>query len=110
MTDKVLVIPATFRVGSEFPAYLPLADGAVKPLVECTREEVTEAIEELRAMAARSRERLQQAYDEHVRDVEALAQVSAYRDRYAQWTAVREGKPVREILWSQPEPDDGNGQ
>jgi len=99
MTDKVLVIPATFKVGEEFPAYLPLPAGEVKPTPECTRAEVASSIEELKGVARLSRERLEQAYAEHVRDVETLAQISAYLARFDQWEAVRTGGKVREILW-----------
>ena len=99
-TENVLVIPATSTVGSHFPPYLPLADGSLKPIAECTREEVAEAVDEFRALTARSRERLQQAYEEHVRDVESLAQVSAYLEKYDEWKAIRDGGTVREQLWS----------
>lgn len=98
--DNVLVIPATSTVGSEFPPYLPLADGSLKPIGECTREEVAQAITEFRALATQSRTRLQQAYEAHVRDLHALAQVSAYLAKYEQWRAVREGGTVRELLWN----------
>jgi hypothetical protein len=99
MSDNVLVIPATSKVGSQFPPYLPLADGSVKPLAECSREEVAQAVEEFRALARQSRERLQQVYEEHVRDIETLAQVCAYFAKYHEWRAVREGGEVREQLW-----------
>jgi hypothetical protein len=99
MADKALVIPATFKVGSEFPPYLPLPGGEMKPTSECSQTDVAAAIDELKAVARGSRERLQTAYDEHVRDVEVLAQVAAYLARFDQWEAVRRGEPVREILW-----------
>jgi len=99
MTDKVLVIPATFKVGAEFPPNLPLPNGDVKPTPECTLDEVAAAVEELKAVARMSRERLEQAYVEHVRDVETLAQISAYLARFDQWDAVRAGGKVRETLW-----------
>jgi len=99
MSDQVLVIPATFKVGEEFPANLPLPAGEVKPTPECSQSEVAAAIEELKAVARMSRERLEQAYAEHVRDVETLAQISAYLARFEQWEAVRTGGKVREILW-----------
>lgn len=99
MADNALVIPATFKVGTEFPPYLPLADGQVKPTAECSKRDVAAAVEELRTVARGSRERLQHAYDEHVRDVEMLAKVSAYLHKFEQWEAVRNGGKVREILW-----------
>lgn len=99
MADNALVIPATFKVGSEFPPYLPLPGGEMKAMSECSREEVAAAVEELKSVARSSRERLQQAYEEHVRDVEMLAQVSAYLARFANWADVRRGGSVREILW-----------
>ena len=99
MTDNALVIPVTFKVGAEFPPYLPLAGGGMKPLAECSRDDVEQAVTELRAVARASRERLELAYVEHVRDVEMLAQVSAYLAKYEQWAAVREGGRVRETLW-----------
>jgi hypothetical protein len=99
MTDKVLVIPATFKVGAEFPPYLPLPAGEVKPTPECSKSEVASAVEELKGVARQSRERLEQAYADHVRDVETLAQISAYLARFEQWDAVRSGGNVRETLW-----------
>lgn len=99
MADNVLVIPATFKVGSEFPPYLPLPGGEMKAMSECTREEVAAAIDELKSVARSSRDRLQQAYEEHVRDVETLAQVAAYLARFEKWAEVRDGGTVREILW-----------
>jgi hypothetical protein len=99
VSDKVLVIPATFRVGSELPPYLPVAEGGLKPTNECTREDVAAAIAELKDAARASRERLETVYAEHVRDVEVLAQVAAYLDRYDEWAALRRGGQAREILW-----------
>ena len=99
MADKVLVIPATFKVGAEFPPNLPLPHGEVKPIAECSRSEVASAVEELTGVARQSRERLEAAYAEHVRDVETLAQISAYLARFDQWGAVRTGGEVRETLW-----------
>ena len=99
MADNALVIPATFKVGSEFPPYLPLPGGDVKPMNECSREEVEAAVEELKSVARASRDRLQHAYEEHVRDVEMLAQVAAYFARFDQWSDVRSGGTVRETLW-----------
>ena len=99
MSDNVLVIPATFRVGSEFPPYLPLADGSLKATNECSREEVAEAVHECRAAARASRERLEQAYQDHLKDLELYAQLAAYLERYEQWDAVREGGAVKELLW-----------
>ena len=46
--DKALVIPATFVVGEAFPANLPLADGSLKPIADCSKEEVKQAVDELR--------------------------------------------------------------
>ena len=99
MADKAFVIPATFRVGSELPPYLPVADGGLKPTNECTQSDVATAVEELKNAARASRERLETAYAEHVRDVEVLAQVTAYLTRFEQWDALRQGGKVREILW-----------
>lgn len=99
MSDKVFVIPATIRVGTGFPPYLPLADGSLKPIAECTRHEVAEAVEECRNAARASRLRLEQAYAEHLKDLEMLAHMAAYHERYEQWASVREGGAVREMLW-----------
>jgi hypothetical protein len=99
MADNVLVIPATIKVGTDFPPYLPLADGNLKPSAECTRDEVREAVAECRTLADASRARLEAAYREHVKDVELLAQVSAYLEKFDQWSAVREGAEPRELLW-----------
>lgn len=99
MADTVLVIPATFKVGAEFPPNLPLPGGEVKPIADCSRSEVASAVEELKTLARMSRQRLEQAYAEHVRDVETLAQISAYLARFDQWEAVRSGGQVRETLW-----------
>jgi len=99
MADNVLVIPATLKVGKNFPPYLPLADGAIKPVAECSKEEVAQAVEECRVVAATSRQRLEAAYQDHLKDVELLAQVSAYLARFEQWNAIREGEEVSEILW-----------
>jgi hypothetical protein len=100
MSDNVLVIPATFMVGREFPAYLPLADGSMKAVAECSIDEVKQAVEEVRAVATGSRGRLRNAYDEHVQDLEVLAQVSAYVAKYEQWVALRENGQVPEVLWT----------
>ena len=99
-SDNVLVIPATFMVGRSFPANLPLADGSVKPITQCSKSEVEQAVEEIRAMVDASRSRLGHAYDEHVEVLEMLAQVSAYLARYDNWDGVREGVGVREVIWS----------
>ena len=99
-SDNVLVIPATFMVGRSFPANLPLADGSVKPIAECSKGEVQQAVEEIRALADASRIRLRKAYDEHVEDLKMLAQVSAYLERFDDWAGVREGEGVREVIWS----------
>ncbi len=99
MSDNVLVIPATFMVGRDFPANLPLSDGSMKPIDECSAEEVQQAVEEVRAVVLGSRDRLRRAYDEHVEDLEVLAQLSAYANKYAQWSGVRTGEPVPEVLW-----------
>lgn len=100
IVEKVLVIPATFVVGGSFPANLPLEDGSVKPIAECTKEDVRQAVEELRAVVEGSRARLQRAYDEHLEDLEVLAQLSAYFDRYDDWFGVRDGSPVKQTIWA----------
>jgi hypothetical protein len=102
MAESVLVIPATISVGRNFPPYLPLPNGDLKPSAECTREEVAQSVEECTALAKASRERLQQAYEEHVRDIELLAQVSAYNDKYDQWDSIRQGGEPKVLLWSVP--------
>ncbi len=99
MADNVLVIPATIRVGRDFPDYLPLANGDLKPTPECSKSDVEEAVRECRDLARSSRLRLEQAYQEHLRDIELLAQVSAYRDKFDQWSALREGGEPKEALW-----------
>jgi hypothetical protein len=99
VADRAFVIPATFRVGTELPPYLPVADGGLKPTAECTRDDVASAVEELKSAARASRERLETSYAEHVRDVEVLAQLLAYLARFDQWEALRNGGTVREILW-----------
>ena len=98
--DNVLVIPATFVVGESFPANLPLADGSVKPIAECSKDEVRQAVEELRAVVDGSRARLRKAYEEHVQDLEIYAQLSAYLQRYEEWTGVRGDGVVRHTIWS----------
>ena len=97
--ESVFVIPATMRVGKDMPPYLPLADGSVKPIADCSRAEIEEAVEECRFVAQTSRERLEAAYRDHVKDIELLAQVSAYFARYEQWAAIRDGGEVGEFLW-----------
>jgi hypothetical protein len=99
MSNNVLVIPATVRVGRDFPELLPLANGDLKPVAECSRSEVSEAVAECRAMTRASRERLEAVYQEHLKDLELLAQVSAYYERFDDWAAIREGRDVRELLW-----------
>lgn len=99
MSDNVFVIPAAIRVGNGFPPYLPLADGSLKPIAECTRQEVAEAVEECRNAARASRAQLERAYAEHVKDLEMLAHMSAYAERFDKWSAVRDGGSVREMLW-----------
>jgi hypothetical protein len=99
MADNVLVIPASVRVGTDFPPDLPLADGSVKAAAECSRDEVRQAVAEIRAVTRASRARLEAAYREHLRDVELLAQVSAYLARYEQWAAIRTGGEVGELIW-----------
>ena len=99
MSDNVLVIPASFMVGKSFPANLPLASGSMKPVAECSLEDVRQAVEEVRAVADGSRARLHKAYDEHVQDLEVLTQLSAYAEKYDQWAGVRNGDPVPEVLW-----------
>lgn len=102
MADRVLVIPATISVGKNFPPYLPLPDGDLKPSDKCTREDVAEAVRECMALARASRERLQQAYEEHMRDIELLAQVSAYKEKFDQWETIRQGGEPRVLLWEVP--------
>jgi hypothetical protein len=99
MSSNVLVIPATVTVGPDFPECLPLANGDLKSVRECTEADVAEAVAECRALARVSRERLETAYQEHLRDLELLAQVSAYLERFDAWAAVREGRHVKELLW-----------
>ena len=99
MADNVLVIPATVTVGRNFPDVLPLSNGDLKPVAECTREDVADAVNECRGLARASRDRLDAAYAEHVRDLELLAQVSAYLERYDDWAAIRAGRDVKERLW-----------
>jgi hypothetical protein len=99
MADNVFVIPATITVGEDFPPYLPLADGSVKPTAECSKDEVREAVEECRAVAMRSREQLEAAYRDHIKDMELLGVVSSYLAKYEQWSGVREGGPVGDVLW-----------
>ena len=99
MPDKVLVIPATVTVGRGLPGYLPLANGDLKELRQCTRADVEEAVGVLRDLARTSRERLEASYQDHLRDVESLAQVAAYCTKFDQWKEIREGGAPREILW-----------
>lgn len=98
--DKVLVIPATFVVGEAFPANLPLADGSLKPIADCSESEVRQAVDELRSVVEGSRRRLHEAYEEHLEDLEIYAQLSAYLDRYDEWSGVREDGKVRPTIWS----------
>lgn len=98
--DKALVIPATFVVGEAFPANLPLADGSLKPIADCSQEEVQQAVEELRAVVRSSRRRLKNAYEEHLEDLEIYAQLSAYLDRFDDWAGVRDNSGVRPTIWS----------
>ena len=98
--EKVLVIPATFVVGDSFPANLPLADGSVKPIAECSQEDVRQAVAELKAVVDGSRSRLRRAYEEHLQDLEIYAQLSAYLERYDEWTGVRGNGVVRQTIWS----------
>lgn len=97
--ENVFVIPAAVKVGRDMPPYLPLANGGVKPIAECSKEEIEQAVEECRFVAQTSRERLETAYRDHVKDIELLAQVSAYLAKYEQWAAIRDGGEVGELLW-----------
>ena len=97
--ENVLVIPAAITVGSEMPPYVPLTDGGLKPIAECSKDEIREAVEECRAVAKTSRARLEAAYRDHLKDIELFAQVAAYSANYDKWSAVREGGEVRELLW-----------
>lgn len=99
MADNVLVIPATVKVGPDFPPYLPLADGNVKPTVECSKDEVRQAVAECRMLAQQSRARLEEAYQDHLKDIELLAQVSAYLQKFEQWAELRTGGQINEVLW-----------
>jgi len=99
MADNVLIIPATVSVGRDFPQYLPLPNGDLKPAAECSRSEVGDAVAECRELTRASRARLEAAYREHLEHLELLAQVSAYHANFDAWSAVREGKDVRERLW-----------
>jgi len=99
MSNNVLVIPATIKVGPDFPELLPLANGDLRPVTECSRSDVGEAVTECREMTQASRERLEAAYREHLKDLELLAQVSAYHERYNDWGAIRDGLKVKELLW-----------
>lgn len=98
--DNALVIPATFVVGEAFPANLPLADGSLKPIADCSQQEVQQAVDELRAVVKGSRRRLRKAYEEHLEDLEVYAQLSAYLDRYDEWAGIREDGCVRPTIWS----------
>jgi hypothetical protein len=98
--DKALVIPATFIVGDSFPANLPLADGSVKPIGQCSKAEVEQAVEEIKAVVDSSRQRLHRAYDEHLQDLEVFAQLSAYLARYDAWSGVRDNGAVKQTIWS----------
>lgn len=98
--DNALVIPATFVVGEAFPANLPLADGSLKPIADCSQQEVQQAVDELRAVVKGSRRRLHKAYEEHLEDLEVYAQLSAYLDRYDEWAGIREDGSVRPTIWS----------
>ena len=98
--EKALVIPATFVVGEAFPANLPLADGSLKPIAECSQEEVKQAVDELRAVVEGSQRRLRRAYEEHLEDLEIYAQLAAYLDRYDEWAGIREDGRVRPTIWS----------
>jgi hypothetical protein len=99
MSNNVFVIPATVKVGRDFPDLLPLANGDLKPVTACSRAEVNEAVAECRSMTQASRQRLEAVYQEHLRDLELLAQVSAYYERFDEWVAIREGREVKELLW-----------
>ena len=98
--DKAFVIPATFVVGEAFPANLPLADGSLKPIADCSQEEVKQAVDEIRAVVEGSQRRLRRAYEEHLEDLEIYAQLAAYLDRYDEWAGIREDGRVRPTIWS----------
>ena len=98
--DNVLVIPATFIVGENFPANLPLADGTVKPIAECSKEEVRQSVEDLRAVVDGSRARLHRAYDEHIEDLQVYAQLEAYLHHFDAWTGVRGDGVIKHTIWS----------
>jgi len=98
--DNVLVIPATFVVGEAFPENLPLADGSLKPIAECSKDEVRQAVDEIKAVVDGSRARLHKAYQEHIEDLEIYAQLCAYLQRYEDWTGVRGDGEIRHTIWS----------
>jgi hypothetical protein len=99
MADNVLVIPSTIRVGRNFPPYLPLPNGDLKASQECTPEDVANAVGECQELAEASRVRLQEAYQEHIKDIELFAQVSAYNEKFEQWEAIRTGGEPKDSLW-----------
>ena len=70
MSNNVLVIPATVKVGPDFPELLPLANGDLRPVTECSRPDVGEAVSECRDISKASRDRLEEAYRDHLRDLE----------------------------------------
>jgi hypothetical protein len=43
---------------------------------------------------------LHKAYDEHVQDLEIFAQLSAYLQKYDQWSGVRDNGEVKQTIWS----------
>jgi len=98
--NNALVIPATYVVGEAFPANLPLADGSLKPIADCSQQEVKQAVDELRAVVKGSRRRLHKAYEEHLEDLKVYAQLSAYFDRYDEWAGIREHGSVKPTIWS----------
>lgn len=99
MSNNVFVIPGTVKVGPDFPELLPLANGDLKSVTECSQADVKEAVAECRLMTEASRQRLEAVYQEHLKDLELLAQVSAYYERFDDWAAIREGRKVKELLW-----------
>ncbi len=88
--------PCPIRARSNLPAG---ALAGVRYNGHMASKAVRQAVEEVRAVADRSRARLHKAYDEHVQDLEVLTQLSAYAEKYDQWAGVRNGDPVPEVLW-----------
>ena len=74
-------------------------DGRRRNAYRIALGEVREAVAECRDMTRASRQRLEAVYQEHLKDLELLAQVSAYYERFDEWSPIREGRGVKELLW-----------